>query len=205
MDIKNITSLKHKTLYVDRSWMAVVLFALFFSILLTGCAEKTPSTFEATQTTKPSVSNPDASLTRAEAAIVILLGMHGNAYLPPAASGTIFSDVSADSFGAAWIEEFTLEGITSGCGDGKYCPDTNITRAQMAVFLLKGKYGSSYVPPVANGIFSDVPVGSFGANWIEQFVLEGIGSDCGSGMYCPSRLVTRAEMAVFLKKTFNLP
>lgn len=38
------------------------------------------------------------------------------------------------------------EGIASGCGNGNYCPETTVTRAQMAIFLLKAKHGSSYSP-----------------------------------------------------------
>ena len=30
-------------------------------------------------------------------------------------------------------------------------------------------------------------------------------SGCGAGTYCPDALVTRAQMAVFLVRTFNLP
>ena len=43
-----------------------------------------------------------------------------------------------------------------------YCPTSPITRAQMAVFLLKAKYGSGYAPPTPSGtLFGDVPPGSF--------------------------------------------
>ena len=143
-------------------------------------------------------------VTRAQMAIFILRGMHGSTYAPPTATGTVFSDVPVDSFGAAWIEQFALEGITSGCGSGMYCPDANVTRAQMAIFLLKGKHGSSYIPPVATGDFLDVPVGSFAADWIEQLAAEGITSGCGGGNYCPDTNVTRDQMAVFLVRTFNL-
>ena len=31
-----------------------------------------------------------------------------------------------------------LEGITRGCGGGKFCPDASVTRDQMAAFLLRG-------------------------------------------------------------------
>jgi len=27
-------------------------------------------------------------------------------------------------------------GLTAGCGNGNYCPDDSVTRAQMAMFLL---------------------------------------------------------------------
>jgi hypothetical protein len=31
----------------------------------------------------------------------------------------------------------TVEGVTSGCGGGNYCPATIVSRDQMAVFLVK--------------------------------------------------------------------
>ena len=149
---------------------------------------------------------PDAVVTRAQMAIFILRSMYGSVYIPPAATGIVFADVPIDAFAADWIEQLALEGITSGCGDGNYCPDATVTRAEMAIFLLRGKYGSAYTPPVATGIvFGDVPTGSFAADWIEQLAIEGITGGCGDGNYCPDMNVTRAEMAVFLVRTFTLP
>ena len=46
-----------------------------------------------------------------------------------------------------WIEELAAQGITGGCGVGVYCPTNPVRRDQMAVFLLKAKHGSTYVPP----------------------------------------------------------
>ena len=149
---------------------------------------------------------PDATVTRAQMAIFILRGMHGSVYIPPIATGTVFVDVPAGAFAADWIEQLALEGITSGCGNGSYCPNTTITRAQMAIFLLRGEHGSIYTPPAATGmVFGDVPLGSFAADWIEQLATEGITSGCGNGNYCPNSSVTRAEMAVFLVRAFGLP
>ncbi len=156
--------------------------------------------------TSPPNYCPDATVTRAQMAIFILRGLHGSTYTPPSASGTVFGDVPTDSFAADWIEQLAAEGVTGGCGDGNYCPDATITRAQMAIFLLRGKYGSTYMPPAATGtIFSDVPIGSFAAPWIEQLARDGVTSGCGDGNYCPENSVTRAEMAVFLVRAFNLP
>src|SRR6266545_2699771 len=59
------------------------------------------------------------------------------------------------------------------------------------------------LPPI--GIFTDVPTTYWAASWIEQLAAEGITSGCGNGVYCPDSPVTRAQMAVFLVKTFNLP
>jgi hypothetical protein len=38
---------------------------------------------------------------------------------------------------APWIEQLAAEGVTGGCGVGKFCPDEPLTRAQMAVFLVR--------------------------------------------------------------------
>ena len=144
-------------------------------------------------------------MTRAQMAIFLLRGMHGSAYTPPAATGTKFNDVSAGSFAAAWIEQLANEGVTSGCGGGNYCPNQTVSRTQMAIFLVKAKHGSGFVPPAAVGIFADVPVGSFGANYIEQLVADGVTSGCTASTYCPSTTVKRDSMAVFLVKNFSLP
>ncbi len=151
---------------------------------------------------------PDSTVTRAQMAIFLLKGVHGSSYTPPAVNGsTGFTDVSADYWAAAWIKQLAAEGITSGCGNGNYCPDSTVTRAQMAIFLMKAKNGSSYVPPavgVSTG-FADVAIDYWAAAFIKQLVVDGITSGCGNGNYCPGDSVTRAQMAVFLVKAFNLP
>ena len=102
-------------------------------------------------------------------AVFFLKGMHGSSYTPPAVgASTGFTDVATDYWAAAWIKQLAAEGITGGCGSGNYCPDATVTRAQMAVFLLKAKHGSSYSPPTATGVFTDVPVGYWADKWIEQ-------------------------------------
>ncbi|HNA89665.1 MAG TPA: S-layer homology domain-containing protein [Anaerolineales bacterium] len=156
--------------------------------------------------TSPLTYCPDATVTRAQMAIFILRGMHGSVYTPPAATGTVFADVPADAFAADWIEQLAAEGVTSGCGDGNYCPDASITRAQMAIFLLRGEHGAAYTPADAVGtVYLDVPADAFAAAWIEQLAREGVTGGCGGGNYCPDAAVTRAEMAVFIVRAFGLP
>ena len=77
----------------------------------------------------------------------------------------------------------------------------------MAIFLLRSKYGASYRPPGVDGNtgFTDVEPGYWAAAWIKQLVAEGITAGCGNGNYCPASQVTRAQMAVFLVRAFNLP
>ncbi len=49
-----------------------------------------------------------------------------------------FSDVSPDHPFFQFIEALAKSGITAGCGGGRFCPDSPLTRGQMAVFLAKG-------------------------------------------------------------------
>ena len=130
--------------------------------------------------------------------------MNGSGFSPPAATGNVFLDVGANDFAASYIEQLASDGITAGCGNNKYCPDAVVTRDQMAVFLLRAKYGSSYSPPAATGIFGDVDLGYWAVRWIEQLAAEGITAGCGGGNYCPNADVTRDQMAVFLVRAFGL-
>jgi serine protease len=159
-------------------------------------------------TTNPLNYCPDATVTRAQIAVFLERGIHGSSYSPPAVEGsTGFGDVDPTYWAAAWIKQLAADGITTGCGNSNYCPESPVTRAQMAVFLLRSKYGASYVPPSVGGStgFTDVDPTHWAAAWIKQLVSEGITSGCGSGNYCPEQPVTRAQMAVFLVRTFNLP
>lgn len=149
---------------------------------------------------------PEASVNRAQMAVFILRGIHGSSYTPPAAKGDKFKDIPANYWAAAWIEQLANEGITGGCGDGNYCPNLAVTRDQMAIFLLRGKYGAGYIPPNASGtMFKDVPSSHWAAKWIEQLASEQVTGGCGNNNYCPGSVVTRAQMAVFLVKVFSLP
>ena len=148
---------------------------------------------------------PENDITRAQMAVLLLRAEHGAAYVPPPASGTVFADVPANAFGAAWIEQLAGEGITAGCGSGaNFCPSAPVTRAQMAVFLLKTSHGSSWTPPAASGDFTDVPVSNPFAPWVEARKDEGVPAGCGVNVYCPSAATRRGQMATFLTKTFGL-
>ncbi len=150
---------------------------------------------------------PASSITRAQMAVFLLRAGHGSAYVPPPASGTIFADVGAADFAADWIEELYTEGITGGCATNprRYCPTSSVTRGQMAAFLLKVYHGTTYAPPPAQGVFSDVPVSMPLAPWIEELSRLSVTAGCGGTAYCPSSSVTRGQMSVFMTKTFHRP
>jgi len=87
--------------------------------------------------TSPLSYCPDQTVTRDQMAKFLLKAEHGASYTPPDVGGsTGFGDVSTSYWAAPWIKQLALEGITSGCGSGNYCPDDAVTRAQMAKFLV---------------------------------------------------------------------
>jgi hypothetical protein len=123
----------------------------------------------------------------------------------PVSKTPIFADVPFSYWANSWIERLYNAGITGGCGSGNYWPDSAVTRAQMAIFLLRAEHGSSYTPPAATGVFGDVSTSYWAANWIEQLYAEGITGGCGSGIYCPETAVKRQAMAAFIVRAFDLP
>ena len=149
---------------------------------------------------------PNTPTTRAQMAVMLLRGKYGAEYVPPAVGGsTGFGDVPTSHWAAAWIKQLAAEGITSGCGGGNFCPDTPVTRAQVAILLVRAAHGTDFVPQTATGIFDDVAVGSFGADYIEQLWIDGVTSGCGAGNFCPNAVINRDSIAVFLVRAFNLP
>ena len=55
----------------------------------------------------------------------------------PAPGSSDFADVPTSDFGFQYIEALFASGITGGCGGGNYCPDSPVTRRQMAIFIAK--------------------------------------------------------------------
>jgi ELWxxDGT repeat protein len=178
-------------------WAWPFVEALSAAGLTRGCAPGQPGQY-----------CPGAAVTRADTAVFLVRATRLPFFIPPTATGTVFGDVPAGHWAASWIEQLAADGLTGGCSTTPtlYCPEQSLTRAELAVLLLKAEHGSAYAPPPATGtVFTDVPAGFWAAPWIEQLAAEGITTGCGGGAYCPGNAVNRAEMAVFLTKTFNLP
>lgn len=122
--------------------------------------------------------------------------------------GTVFADVERGHWAKKWIEAVYRNGVTSGCGSNPriYCPGSQVTRDQMAVFLLVAKEGPGYVPPpCTTAPFNDVPMSSPFCPWVQELVLRGVTSGCGGGDFCPQTVVTRDQAAVFLLSALEGP
>jgi hypothetical protein len=159
----------------------------------------------------PLIYCPEQNVTRAAMAVFLLRAKYGAGYAPPPATHT-FADlpVTGKEWQEAWVDQFYLEGITTGCGTGPliYCPENPVTRAAMAVFILRALEGPSYVPPAASHYFADLPVTGkeWMEPWVDEFYRRGITTGCGTGplVYCPEDAVKRQAMAVFIVRAFGL-
>jgi hypothetical protein len=78
---------------------------------------------------------------------VVIFGLklkHGNSYLPPPATGTLFADMTNPSYYATpWAEQAYKDGIILACGTsgGKplFCPTTIVDRGLAAYVVAKAK------------------------------------------------------------------
>jgi hypothetical protein len=124
----------------------------------------------------------------------------GRAPTGTAASATRFSDVPATHTHHDAIEALAVRRITEGCAPGRYCPSDRVTRAQMASFLVR-----ALELPAADGApFVDVTGGPHAAS-VAALARSGVTTGCNTDRYCPDNPVTRAQMATFIARGFEVP
>ena len=149
---------------------------------------------------------PDAPTDRAQMAAFVLKADDQAFVPPPCGTSPMFSDVPVTSPFCPWIEELARRSVVTGCGGGRYCGSSPVSRAQMAVFALATLEGPGYAPPACTTpLFSDVPAADPFCRWIEELARRGVVAGCGNGQYCPAAAVTRGQMSVFLVEGFSLP
>ncbi len=181
-----------------KEWMEAWVNAFYNAGITAGCG------------TNPLIYCPENDVTREEMAVFLLRAIHGKGYTPPDVTG-IFADlpVPGKEWMEPWVDEFYNEGLTTGCATNplRFCPTNDVTRQEMAVFILRALHGGSYSPPVTSGIFADMPVpgDEWMESWVDEFYNEGITTGCATSplRYCPTNNVTRAEMAVFIDRAFH--
>jgi hypothetical protein len=147
---------------------------------------------------------PADNITRSQMAVFIVRAIMGGDNFTFTTT-PYFSDVPASDPTFQWVQKMRDLGITSGCSATSYCPDEPVTRDQMAVFIIRARYGATatFIHPRIP-YFGDVPFGSLFFPWIQKMSQTGISLGCGPNLYCPSASVTRGEMAVFIMRgAFN--
>jgi hypothetical protein len=117
-------------------------------------------------------------------------------------SGTFIDD--DDSIFETDIEALAAAGITKGCNppsNDRFCPDDNVTRGQMAAFLVRALDLAAGTP----GTFTDDD-GTVFETHIESLAAAGVTRGCNPPLndrFCPNNDVTRGQMAAFLHRALG--
>jgi hypothetical protein len=146
---------------------------------------------------------PDETLTRAESAVFIERGIHGADTLPDQPTEEIFTDAPLLEWFAKWVTALWNDGYTAGCGTDPliYCPLQGHTRAEACVFFLRMMHGTDYVPPEPVGLFADVPIEAWYADWAEAAYNAGIIPACQTEpelLFCSEDPLDRAMAAYMM-------
>ena len=123
----------------------------------------------------------------------------------PAGSGAFDDDdgkvhqAAIDRLAAAGVLERTV------CGERLFCPDEPLQRRIMAVWMVR-VLDQGVEPPDAGTRFGDVDPGEWWARHVERLADLEVTKGCDSDppRYCPDQAVSRAQMASFLARAFDL-
>ncbi len=175
----------------------------------------------------------DWAVTRGQMAVYIaraLVAPSGEAaladYVPsdprnfPDAPPTGYGDDGTEPYWAYTHIEYCVEnGVVQGYLDGNYHPDEEVNRAQMAVYVARalvspsGEAGLADYVPADPRNFPDAADTGYGDDgtepyWaythVEYCVEHGVVQGYLDGNYHPDEVVTRAQMAVYVARAFEL-
>lgn len=150
---------------------------------------------------------PQQNATRGQIAVFIIRSLYGgDQFAYPVTP--FFSDVPVSHPYFRHIQKLRDLGITTGCSPTAFCPDSEVTRGQMAVFLIRARLGISASTPFAypqDAYFLDVPVVHPYFGFIQKMRELSITVGCSASTYCPDDFTTRGQMAVFVIRSFFTP
>ena len=153
---------------------------------------------------------PTANINRDEMAQWIVRAIYGGDNFSYTQTPAYFTDVPCWSVNPScsngnpffpWIQAMADLGITTGCATKQYCPSVAIPRDQMAVFIIRARFGGlqSFDSP-ATPYFTDVPANAFGFPWIQRLRYDYITAGCTVNMFCPSSSIDRGDLSIFVAR-----
>ena len=116
-------------------------------------------------------------------------------------SGGEFTDVPPTHWAYDYIMAIYNAHITTGCSQNplNYCPEANVTREQMAAFIVRAVEGEPAANYCDSGTsFPDVTSAMWSCKYIKRLKELGITTGYGDGRYGPYDLVPREQMAAFI-------
>ncbi len=145
---------------------------------------------------------PNDNVTRGQMAAFLVRALG----LTDDGGGDHFTDDNASLFEND-IDKLYTAGITQGCNppaNDHYCPNNNVTRGQMAAFLVRAL---GLTDDGGGDHFTDDNASLF-ENDIDKLYTAGITQGCNppaNDHYCPNNNVTRGQMAAFFERGLDKP
>jgi len=152
---------------------------------------------------------PGNAVTRDQMAAYISRALAGGDDKVPAFTGTpTFPDVPANHWALRYVQYAVAHEVVGGYDDGKYHPEYEVDRGQMAVFIARAMAGGDSSVPAYTGApsFPDVP-STFWAFKYVQYIADdkrNVTQGYPDGNYWPDLPVSRDQMAVYVARAFGL-
>lgn len=140
-------------------------------------------------------------VTRGEMAVFIVRSIMGGDTFTYNPVPYFPDDVPSNHLYFKWIQKLRELGITSGYSATLYGVNDPITDEQMAVFVIRARFGSDVpfsFPSTPS--FSDVSAGSIFFRWIQKLGQLGISTGCVGNAFCPGNYITRGTMAQWVMR-----
>jgi len=115
--------------------------------------------------------------------------------VPVSYPGRTFSDI-ADHGSKPAVEALAARGIINGMGNGTFCPDQTMTRAEFTAIVVN----ALGLTPKADAIFADVPQDAWFAPYVGTAYNCGIVLGKSAVTFDPHGLITRQEAAVMVAR-----
>jgi hypothetical protein len=143
---------------------------------------------------------PAATIDRADVAVLLAKGLN----LPSASTSVpTFTDVPVTDYAYAAIESVTEAGLMPSLGDSTFGPRIALTRAQLAVILVRAL--DLPVDDTVTSPFADVPDDSYASLYVAAAVSAGLLKPVDATHFDPTGGVSRAVAALVFTKGLVLP
>jgi trypsin/S-layer family protein len=126
------------------------------------------------------------------AAIFVVRSLFGENF--SSSTAPYFTDVPPSDPGFRYVQKLRDLGITTGCTASAFCPSDAITRGQLAVFLVRARFGEAFSAS-PSPYFTDVPPSHPFFRYVQKAFELGVLGACGPGTFCPDTGMTRGDVA----------
>jgi hypothetical protein len=155
---------------------------------------------------------PGNAVTRDQMAVYISRALAGgDEDVPDFTDTPTFPDVPEGFWALDHVEYAVSQNVVEGYEDGTYHPEFDVTRDQMAVYVVRALVAptgeaalADYIPADPRN-FPDVPDTFWAYRHVEYCVESNVVQGYEDGYYHPEIVVTRDQMAVYICRAFDLP